>query len=85
MSCAGAMKDRQQMLVAVEGEGGFLGMAEACPAYQVTWSVLWGAGDAVKVSVCPLQTRNKGRVRNADAGMSINNTFLFTHFLSSLS
>lgn len=73
------------MLVAVEGEGGSLGTAEAFQTSQVTWSVPWGVGESAKVSVCHPQPRNEGRVRSADAGMPIDNTFLFTHFFISLS
>lgn len=73
------------MLVAVEGEGGSLETAGAFQTSQVMWSVPWGVGESAKVSVFHLRSRNEGRVRSANAGMSIDDTFLFTHFLSSLS
>ena len=59
-SYAVATKGLQQMLVAEEGEGGFPEMVEVFPTCRVTWSATWEAGEALKVSVCPLRSRIEG-------------------------
>jgi len=72
------------MLVAVEGEEDFQVTEGVYPPFLAMWSAPWEVGDVVKVSVCPLRPRNGVR-SDADTGISFNSTFLFTHFLSSLS